>query len=287
MRVDAHQHFWQRGRFDDAWMDAPGYGVLREDHLPERLASELELAGIDATVAVQTQHDVEETRWLLELAGGDPKIAGVVGWVDLTSEACEAQLRELSAHGDLVGIRHVTQDEPDDDFIVRPDVLRGLRVLEKHGMPFDLLVYVRQLCHAAPLAQALPDLPMVVDHLGKPDVAGRAVADWLPPFRAAARQPNVYCKLSGLVTEAEWKSWTSEDLKPYVQEALEAFGPQRCMFGSDWPVCRLAASYQRVVEALREALGDLASSDEERIFGGTAVEFYGLESTVFDPVSSS
>lgn len=280
MLIDAHQHFWQRGRFDDGWMDAPGMEVLCQDHLPGHLEPALDAAGITATVAVQTQHDIEETRWLLEVAREHPRVAGVVGWVDLAADTCADQLRELQAHPELVGIRHVTQDEPDDDFIMRPDVLRGLRLLADRGVPFDLLVYARQLRNAAPLAEALPELRIVVDHLGKPDVAGQGFAAWRDSFRAAARRPNVYCKLSGLVTEADWRTWTPADLRPYVQEALDAFGPRRCMFGSDWPVCRLAAEYAEVVGAMRAALGELSADDEERIFGGTAVEFYGLGSTL-------
>lgn len=276
MRVDAHQHFWQNGFFDDAWRHAPGLEPLRQDRLPEHLAPELARTGMDRTIAVQTLHDVGETRWLLELADHNPWIAGVVGWVDLTAPDCEAQLLQLTPHPRFAGIRHVTQDEPDDDFIVRPDVLRGLRVLECHRVPFELLFHVRHLRHAATLAAELPGLPLVLDHLAKPRIAAGDMADWLSGLRAAARHPNVSCKLSGLVTEAQWQGWKPADLEPYVREALSAFGPERCMFGSDWPVCRLAATYQQVHDALHAALGDLSSADEDSIFGGAATAFYGL-----------
>jgi L-fuconolactonase len=175
-----------------------------------------------------------------------------------------------------VGIRHVTQDEPDDDFIVRDDVVRGLKVLERHGVPFDLLLYVRHLRHVPTLAAKLPDLPMVIDHLAKPRIKDHITDGWLDDFKAAAKYPNVFCKLSGMVTEADWSGWTVDDLRPYVSVALDAFGPERLMFGSDWPVCELAATYGRVKEALSDALGPLSESERGRIFGGTAAQFYSL-----------
>ena len=217
---------------------------------------------MDRTVFVQTQHNVAETQWALQLADQYPFIAGVVGWVDLESDRCEEQLAELKKHPKFVGVRHVTHDEVDDDFIVRPDVVRGLRLLEKHAVPFDLLFYTRHLRHVPTLARQLPKLSMVLDHLAKPRIKDRLLDDWIEPFKTAARFPNVYCKLSGMVTEADWRDWQPADLKPYVEAALEAFGPQRCMFGSDWPVCELAATYQQVHDALLGMLGAL--SDHER-----------------------
>ncbi|HEX6986840.1 MAG TPA: amidohydrolase family protein [Planctomycetaceae bacterium] len=275
--IDAHHHFWQRSRpFDYRWLDAPGMEAIRGDFLPEDLEPHLKAVGVDRTILVQTQHDLEENRWALSLAERHDFIAGVVGWVDLGSPDCERQLLEFRSHPKFVGVRHITQDEPDDDFIVRPEVVRGLEVLERHGVPFDLLFYVKHLRHAATLARRLPDLPMVIDHLAKPRIKNRATDDWLPHFRAAAAFPNVYCKLSGMVTEADHRSWTPADLKPYVQAALDLFGPERCMFGSDWPVCELAGSYERVFHALKEALGPISESESERIFGGTAKRFYRL-----------
>ena len=196
--------------------------------------------------------------------------------MDLASDICEQQLLEFKHHPSFVGVRHITQDEPDDDFIVRADILRGLKVLEKHAVPFDLLFYVRHLRHVPALAQRLPALPMVIDHLAKPHIRERRIDDWLPLIRAAAAFPNVYCKLSGMVTEADWRHWTAADLKPYVQAALDCFGPERCMFGSDWPVCELASSYERVYQALVEALGPISENERAQIFGGTARLFYGI-----------
>lgn len=277
MIIDAHQHFWQLSRpFDYSWLDAPQHVPIRRDFLPEDLEPLLRAVGVDRTVFVQTQHNVEENRWVLGLAEEHPFIAGVVGWVDLAGEACERQLLEFKDHPKFVGVRHITQDEPDDDFIVRADVLRGLRVLEKHGVPFDLLFFVKHLRHVPALAQALPALPMVIDHLAKPRIRERRTDDWLPHLRAAAASPNVHCKLSGLITEADWRHWTVADLKPYVQSALELFGPDRLMFGSDWPVCALAGTYGQVYDVLVEALGPLGEAERALIFGGTAARFYRL-----------
>ena len=275
--IDAHQHFWQLSRpFQYGWLDAPPLARIKRDYLPEHLDPLIRAEGINHTVFVQTQHDVEENRWVLDLAARHPFVAGVVGWVDLASDDCERQVLEFRADPKFVGVRHVVQDEPDDDFLVREPILRGLRVLERHGVPFDLLLYVKHLRHVPTLARALPDLPMVIDHLAKPRIKDHAVDDWLPAFRAAASFPNVLCKLSGMVTEADWGRWTVDDLRPYVQFALESFGPARLMFGSDWPVCELAATYGQARQALVEALGPISEAERSAIFGGTAARFYGL-----------
>src|SRR3954452_22265798 len=199
LTIDAHQHFWQLSRpFDYAWLDAPRHAPIRRDFLPEDLEPLIHAVGVDRTVFVQTQHDLEENRWVLGLAERHDFIAGVVGWVDLASEACEEQLLEFKDDPKFVGVRHITQDEPDDDFIVRPDVLRGLQVLQRHGVPFDLLFYVKHLRHVPALARQVPELPMVIDHLAKPRIREHRTDDWLPQFRAAAALPNVHCKLSGM-----------------------------------------------------------------------------------------
>ncbi len=276
MIIDAHQHFWKRGQFNTAWLNVPQHRPICRDFLPEHLEPLLDAAGVDATVFVQTQHDVAENRWALGLADRHNWIGGVVGWVDLASARCEEQLLEFKDDPRFVGVRHVTQDEPDVDFIVRPNVLRGLKLLEQHGVPFDLLFYVQHLHHVPRLARELPNLKMVIDHLSKPHVKERILDDWEANFRAAARCRNVYCKLSGMITEADWTHWKPADLRPYVDVALHAFGPQRLMFGSDWPVCELAGSYGQVIAALRECLGALSETEQERVFGGTAKEFYGL-----------
>lgn len=276
--IDSHQHFWQLSQpFDYRWLDAPANAPIKRDYLPEHLFSHLQAAGIERSIFVQTQHNVAENRWALGLAERHEFLAGVVGWIDLASPRCEEQLSEFKDHPKSVGVRHVTQDEPDDDFIVRDDVLRGLRVLEKHGVPFDLLFYVRHLRHAATLAAQFPDLPLVIDHLAKPEIKFGRLDNWLPHLAAAAKHPNVYCKISGLATEADWHNWTPADLAPYVRAALDLFGPERCMYGSDWPVCELAGSYEHIHAGLVEAIGPLSESDRASIFGGTAARFYGIK----------
>ncbi len=275
MVVDSHQHFWQHSQpFDYSWQDTEELAPIRRDYLPKDLEPLIRAVGVDRTIVVQTQHNVAETRWLLSMAEQNDFIAGVVGWVDLAGEQCEQQLLEFRDHPKFVGVRHVTQDEPDDDFIVRPEVIRGLKVLEKHGVPFDLLFFVKHLKHAATLARELPELPMVLDHLAKPRIKEGATADWIDNFRAAAQFPNVYCKLSGMITEADWQNWKPADLKPYVETALECFGPKRCMFGSDWPVCELAGTYDQVHTALTACLGPLSESETDAIFAETAMAFY-------------
>lgn len=278
MIIDSHQHFWQLSRpFDYRWLDAPELAPIRRDYLPDDLAPHLRAVGVDRSIFVQTQHNLDENRWVLGLAEQHDFLAGVVGWVDLASPDCERQLLEFKDHPKFVGVRHVTQDEPDDDFIVRDDVLRGLAVLERHRVPFDLLFYVKHLRHVPTLARRLPDLPMVIDHLAKPHIRAHRLDDWLADFRAASALPNVFCKLSGMITEADWRHWKPHDLRPYVHEALDRFGPDRLMYGSDWPVCELAGSYEQVFHALDEALGPIAPDERAAIFGGTARRFYNLQ----------
>ncbi len=274
--IDAHHHYWELGRFDYSWLDQPELAAIRRSFLPSDLASLIQEAGVDKTIFVQTQHNLEETEWVLGLADQHDFMAGVVGWVDLASEQCEEQLLRLKAHPKFSGIRHVTQDEPDDDFIIRPDILRGLQVLEKHQVPFDLLFYVKHIHHAATVAATVPELPLVIDHLSKPEIKAGRLDNWQSHFCRAAEFPNVYCKLSGMITEANWEDWTIDNLKPYVDIALEAFGPERCMFGSDWPVCELAGTYAEVYRGLRELLEPLSDHEQQLIFGGTAASFYQL-----------
>ncbi len=277
MIIDAHQHFWQRDLpFDYAWLQDPNLEKINQDYLPEHLAKQIEVAGVDRTIFVQTQHNVEENRWVLGLAENHDFIAGVVGWVDLASDACQEQLESFIDHPKFVGIRHVTQDEPDDDFIVRPEIIRGLKVLEAKQFPFDLLFYVKHLRHAETLGKELPNLPMVINHLAKPRIKEQITAGWIDDLKNASKHENIYCKLSGMITEADWSAWKPADLKPYVESALEFFGPDRCMFGTDWPVCELAGSYQQVYEALVEVLGPISDSERDAIFGKTANNFYGL-----------
>jgi L-fuconolactonase len=278
--IDSHQHFWklsQPAPFDYSWLNAPQLAKIKRDYLPEHLAQLIQQTGVQKTIFVQTQHNLDENRWVLREAERHDFIVGVVGWVDLASPACEEQLLEFEEHPKFVGIRHVTHDEPDDDFILRADVLRGIAVLERYDMPFDMLFFVKHLQHAQTLAERFPNLTLVLDHLSKPRIKEQRLDDWVTNFRAAARYPNVICKLSGMVTEADWANWKPADLRPYVQEALEAFGPERLMFGSDWPVCELAASYHEVYDALNEVLGPISAAERAAIFGETAARVYKLK----------
>jgi L-fuconolactonase len=294
MIIDAHQHFWMLGippnpqmrtiiggwwsrEFDYRWLDAPEMAPIRKDRMPADLRPLMAAAGVDRSIVVQTQHNFFENLWMLDdVAEYNQSIAGVVGWVDLQSDQCEIEVKLFKTSPKFVGVRHVAQDEPDDDWLVRPEVMSGLGVLEAHEIPFDVLIYVKHLKHVPTLARAFPNLRMVINHLAKPRIKDHATEDWLPGFRDAAAFPNVFCKLSGMVTEADWLRWTVDDLRPYVQTALDLFGPERLMYGSDWPVCELAGSYSQVKNALGEALGPISDSERTKIFGGTAISFYNL-----------
>lgn len=275
--IDSHQHFWQRSLpFDYRWLESPALAPICRDFLPQDLLPHLKAAGISQSIFVQTQHNVEENRWTLKLADENAFLAGIVGWVDLASPDVERQVEEFSAEGKFLGVRHVVQDEPDDDFLIRPEVLRGLRVLQKYQVPFDLLLYVKHLKHVPRLARELPDLKMVINHLAKPQIKSDGFAVWQPDFAAAAEFPNVFCKLSGMVTEADWSTWQIDDLRPYAEEAIKQFGPARLMYGSDWPVCELAGSYEQVFDAAQSLVSQLSAAEQQQILAGTARDFYGI-----------
>jgi L-fuconolactonase len=279
MIIDSHHHLWDRSltQFDHSWQENEGLEKICKTFLPEDLKPRIDAAGVDKTVFVQTQHNLEENRWALGLAEQHDWIAGVVGWVDLASSDCESQVEEFVDNPKFVGVRHVVQDEPNDDFIVQDDVLHGLGVLEKYGVPYDLLFYVKHLKHAATVARKFPNLKFVIDHLAKPVIKEEKTEGWIENFAAAANCENVWCKLSGMVTEADWKNWKPHDLKPYVETALENFGTDRCMFGSDWPVCELAASYQQVFDALANCISGVSDTEKAKILGLNAIEFYDLK----------
>ena len=278
MIIDSHQHFWKLDLpFNYGWLHTQQNEPICRNYLPADLEVHLKACGIQKSVFVQTQHDLAENRWVLKLAEENSFIAGVVGWVDLKSDQCEDQLAEFKDHPRFVGIRHIVHDEPNDDFIIQPSVMRGLKTLEKHGVPYDLLFFTKHLKHAVTLAKALPDLPMVIDHLAKPKIKAQITEGWKEDLLAAARFPNMYCKLSGMVTEADWKNWKPADLKPYVDIAIEAFGPERCMYGSDWPVSELAGTYEEVYHSLKSFLSELSATEQAQILGGTAAKFYKLK----------
>ncbi len=273
--VDAHQHFWSLRSFSYPWMTAE-MRILRRDYLPEDLATILARSGVDRTVVVQAVHSVDETRWLLALANAYNFISGVVGWVDMAAPEVGEALDELGQDPYFKGVRHIWHDEHDDAWILRPDVLRGLGEVARRSLTYDLLIRPRHLQYVQRLAERHPDLRLVVDHIAKPQIADGLIEPWAAGLRAVARYPNIYCKLSGIITEARWDSWKPDDLKPYVRVAVDAFGPDRVMFGSDWPVCLLAGSYEQVLGALKESLANLSEEERRGVFGGNAIAFYRL-----------
>lgn len=274
MIVDSHQHFWDPARRAYPWM-ADELAPIRRPYGPDDLRPLLEENGVEKTVLVQTVSSLEETREFLEVAAANDFVAGVVGWIDLTAADVAATLAGLE--GDwLVGIRHQVHDEPDPNWLLRGDVQRGIAATGDAGLVYELLVRTRELPAALETVRRNPRTSFVIDHAGKPRIAGGAWdAEWEAGLAPFGDEPNVSCKLSGLVTEADWKSWTPEQLEPYVRRVLGWFGPQRCMFGSDWPVCLLAASYAQVLDALRQILGW-----DDDVFGGTAIRVYGVGGSV-------
>jgi L-fuconolactonase len=250
--------------------------VLYQDYLPPTLAPILKQNGVAKTVLVQASNSVAESRWLLSLADAYPFIAGVVGWVGLAGVGIEQEFDELTAHPKFKGVRHLVESEPADDWLVQPAALGGLRQLASRGVSYDLLVHTRHLKHVRKVAESCPELSLVIDHMAKPPIARGEIAEWEKEIRTVSAFPNIHCKLSGLVTEANHIGWQIEDLRPFVACALEYFGPERLMFGSDYPVCLLAASYERVLEAFQEILKPLSEMERERIFADNASQFYRL-----------
>ena len=275
MRIDAHHHFWSYSAAEYPWI-GKGMERLARDHLPKDLALLAAAEGIDGTVVVQARQSLEESRWLLELAAANPLIRGVVGWVDLRSTHVVDQLREFAKRPKFVGVRHVVQDEPDPRFLLGESFLHGIGKLATFGLTYDLLLYPHQLPAAVELVGRFPEQPFVLDHLAKPRIKAGELDPWRQDLKALAAHGNVFCKLSGLVTEAAWQGWKRADFTPYLEVALEAFSPERLMFGSDWPVCTLAAEYADVVGIVTDFLASLAEAERESILGGNAIRFYSL-----------
>jgi L-fuconolactonase len=276
--VDAHHHFWDPAAAEYPWL-TDELAVIRRRFGPEDLAPELASTGVEATILVQTRSSLEETRELLALAEKSSFVRGVIGWVDLTDAGIADVLGELRAGpgGErLVGIRHQVHDEPDAAWLARPDVRRGIRAVGAAGLTYDLLVRARELPAALELGRSLRDVRFVVDHLAKPAIAAGAVEPWSTLLGHFESLDNVACKLSGLVTEADWSTWRVRDLRPYVGRVLEVFGAARLLFGSDWPVCLLAAGYGQVFDAARQVMDGLSASERAAVFGDNAVAIYRL-----------
>ena len=276
MRVDAHQHFWRYNAREYGWID-DSMAALRRDFLPADLKPELERNGFQGCVAVQARQTLEETRWLLELTEHAPFILGVVGWVDLRSPRLQFELESLAVNPKLVGVRHIVQSEPDERFLLQPDFLRGIAMLEEFDLTYDMLIYTPHLPVAAEFVTKFPRQRFVLDHMAKPPIKSGAIEVWAREIQELASFPNVYCKVSGLVTEADWQAWKPEDMWPYLDAVFECCGPSRLMIGSDWPVCTVAGSYSRVMNLVKDYVGEYAAKERDAVLGENAATFWRLK----------
>lgn len=275
MKLDAHQHFWEYNIAEYGWIGEE-MKAIRQSFLPHDLEPILTQSGMDGCIAVQARQSLTETEWLLQLADQYEFIKGVVGWVDLCSDDVRNQLELLASNPVLKGVRHVIQDEPDLQYVLREDFQRGISLLKEYDLAYDLLVSKEQLPYAVDLVKAFPEQRFVLDHLAKPDIKSGILSPWREALQSLAAQPNTYCKLSGIVTEADWASWTPSDFTSYLNIAIEAFGAERLMFGSDWPVSNLAASYSEVYGLIKTHIQSLSESEQQMILGGTCAAFYQI-----------
>lgn len=277
MRIDAHQHFWRYSPAEFPWIGT-NMQVLARDYLPADLAPALAGSGIDGCIAVQARPDARENEFLLELAATSPLVRGVVGWADLCAPDAADAVAALAQRPKLRGLRHLVQDEPDDAFLLRADFQRGVAALAAHDLVYDVLIHPRHLTHAIRFCAALPENTFVLDHLAKPDIARDVRQPWATAVRELARQPHVACKVSGLVTEAKWRGWRADDFRFFLDTVLDAFGPDRLLFGSDWPVCLLAADDYAAVHDLIAAWAEsnLPAAARADLFGGNAARIYNL-----------
>lgn len=275
MRIDSHQHFWDPNHLPYPWMPQEP-GILRRTYLPPDLKPHLEASRFDGCITVQAAQVNEEAEWMLDLADQYSFIKGVVAWVDLKDEKVGTRLDQLQKRRQFKGVRHLVHDEEDVKWLLRPDVIRGLKELERRNIPYDLLLRPPHLPVVKPLADALPNLRMVIDHIAKPLIKDKVMEPWARQMEEISKIPQIYVKLSGMITEADHQSWKAPDLAPYLNHVFQLWGPDRCMFGSDWPVCRLAGEWKQVLAAFTQALGPLQQPVREKILGETATKFYQL-----------
>ena len=276
MRIDSHQHFWKYSAKEYPWITEK-LSRIRYDFLPPDLERELQKVNLDGCIAVQARQSLDESRWLLNLADHYPVIKGVVGWVDLRSERVEQDLAELAKHRRFVGVRHVVQDEPDERFMLQSDFVRGIGKLKQFGLAYDILAFPKQLPAAIELVRRFPEQTFVLDHIAKPLIKDGTIAPWDGQIRELAKHPNVFCKISGMVTEAKWNAWKPDDFCPYLDVVFEAFGEDRLMYGSDWPVCLLAGTYEQVYALGHDYARKHAAKSESKIFGENAVRAYRVK----------
>lgn len=276
MKVDAHQHFWQYNPADYGWI-GDSMQVLKRDYLPADLMSELKKVGFDGCIAVQARQSLEETSWLLKLAAENNFIKGVVGWVDLCSENIGVQLQDFSKNPKLVGVRHVVHDEPDDNFMAHQSFRNGISLLEKYNLTYDLLLFPKHLPLATELVKAFPRQKFVLDHIAKPDIKNQLKEPWASNIKQLAQLPNVYCKLSGMVTEADWNGWKNDDFSFYLDTVLESFGINRVMIGSDWPVCKVAGNYSNVLSIVIDYIESRHKDALPKVLGANCLDFYNVK----------
>lgn len=276
MIIDSHHHLWNYKPEDYGWMD-DSMQILKKDYLPQDLEPQLKRSEVRGTVVVQARQTLEETEWLLETAQENTFIQGVVGWLDLCSTELEEQLEKFAPQPKLVGLRHVIHDEPDDDFMLRPDFMRGIGLLKKYNLAYDLLLFPKHLSRASELVKENPNQRFVLDHLAKPPIKSGELQPWERDIKELAALPNVWCKLSGMVTEADPLSWKQEDFIPYMAVVLESFGPDRVMLGSDWPVCTLGGAYQEVMEITLSYISSLSETEQKKIKYLNALDGYQLQ----------
>ncbi len=277
MKIDAHQHYWKLSRGDYSWI-TPDLPVLYRDYLPDDLESKLEGLGIDKTIVVQASSTLNETKFLLDLSDQTDSIAGVVGWIDFESDYFEEQFEKFHKHPSFIGVRIMLQDINDSEYVLRPYIIERLKFLADRSFPVDLLVKENQLSAIAKLVNLIPHLRGVINHIGKPDIKNGVFEPWAGWIQEIAKNENIYCKLSGMVTEADHQCWQYSDFEFYIQQIVSVFGSERILFGSDWPVCLLAAKYEQVENILKVMLSKIISEEEMKlIFGLNAIRFYQLK----------
>jgi L-fuconolactonase len=277
--LDAHQHLWRYLPPGPGWMMADGMESLRRDFLIDDLRAVTAEAGVTGTIVVEAERTLEETAWLSQVAASGDLICGVVGWAPLTSPAVISELERIASLPKMKAIRHPLHDEADDQFVLRDDFNRGIAALKRFDLRYDILIFEKHLPQTIQFVDRHPDQIFILDHVAKPRIRDRVLFPWRENIRELARRANVYCKISGLVTEADWHTWSEEGLSPYIETVLEAFTPKRIMFGSEWPVVSLASPYRRWIDTVRSAIAQLSSAERERILAGTAIEAYGLAAT--------
>lgn len=276
LKIDAHQHCWQFDPVRDSWITGE-MSVIRRDFMPADLLPVLQHNGLGGTVLVQTCHTEDDNRFMLKLADENDFIKGVIGWVNLQSLNVEDRLKHYAQYSKMKGFRHVLQSDPDEQLMLRDSFKQGIALLNKYSFTYDILIYPNHLKYASILAAEFPDQKFVVDHLAKPYIKSKEIDEWKKDLQALAKRQNVYCKVSGMLTEADWYSWRTDDFTPYLDTVFNAFGISRLMYGSDWPVCLLAGGYNRALEVLQLYTSKLSQQEQDRFFGENAIEFYSLE----------